>query len=292
MGTQNPWAVENVEAFSFYCCPECDFKSKDSNHFKRHAMESHNKSEIFFIMSKSENTLSKDPMKYKNEEGIEDFIASEVRGKFEVKEVVKECEFKAKKLIIDPDLEIFDDNETADCIEENLKAEYNVKKLDTFDGANYKNITGAEKSDEETFDGIELEMEIYDENDVGKTKTFNGEIFENDEEVVTKYFSVNDEEIENLKIPENLLHEKFGQAKSEVREKPKKEKKSIISKTKECKTPKELLSDLKLSIITVQGKKAFKCNICDYSCFAKSTMNRHMESVHEGKKTFKCDICD
>ena len=63
------------------------------------------------------------------------------------------------------------------------KAEYNVKELDTFDEANYENITNAETSDEQTFDDIDIEMETYDDPDVEKTKTFNGEIFENDEEV-------------------------------------------------------------------------------------------------------------
>ena len=105
-----------------------------------------------------------------------------------------------------------------------------------------------------------------------KLKLFNGEIFENDEEVVTKYFSGTDEEIDPVEIKNLKINEK-----------------SISSKTREQNPPKKLPSDLKLSITTVQGKK---CNICDYSCFAKSTMNRHMESVHEGKKTFKCDICD
>ena len=46
MGDQNPWEVKNIETFSFYCCPECDFKSKDGDHFKRHAMEIHNKSKV------------------------------------------------------------------------------------------------------------------------------------------------------------------------------------------------------------------------------------------------------
>ena len=27
-------------------------------------------------------------------------------------------------------------------------------------------------------------------------------------------------------------------------------------------------------------------------CSEKSDMNRHVSSVHEGKKPFKCDICD
>ena len=39
MGDQNPWVVENIEVFSFYCCPECDFKSKDREYFKKHVKE-------------------------------------------------------------------------------------------------------------------------------------------------------------------------------------------------------------------------------------------------------------
>ena len=62
MGDQNPWVVESIEEFNFYCCPECDFKSKDEDYFKRHAMESHNKSKIFFTMSKSKNNTNADSM--------------------------------------------------------------------------------------------------------------------------------------------------------------------------------------------------------------------------------------
>ena len=55
MRDENPWAVENFEAFSFYCYPECDFKSMGRDHFKRHALESHNKAKPFFIMEKTRN---------------------------------------------------------------------------------------------------------------------------------------------------------------------------------------------------------------------------------------------
>ena len=91
MSDQNPWLVENIEAFSFYCCPECDFKSKDGDHFERHALESHNKSKIFFIMSMYKNNTNKDPLEAltdsvyhdENEEDIEKFIASVTRVKEE-----------------------------------------------------------------------------------------------------------------------------------------------------------------------------------------------------------------
>ena len=178
MGYQNPWEVENIEAFSFYCCPECDFKSKARSYFKRHAMESHNKSKIFFKMSKSENTINKDTLEYKNEDDIENLIASAIRREFEDQKIIEECELKAKKPISSQDLEIFDENETAHNFEVNLKtfdeqkAEHNAKELETFDEANYENITDAETSDEQTFDGIDFEMETYDDPVVEKTKTF------------------------------------------------------------------------------------------------------------------------
>ena len=56
--------AKKIEAFSFHC-PECDFKSTDRHHFKRHTMESHNKSKVFFIMSKSGNAFNKDPFELK-----------------------------------------------------------------------------------------------------------------------------------------------------------------------------------------------------------------------------------
>ena len=41
-----------------------------------------------------------------------------------------------------------------------------------------------------------------------------------------------------------------------------------------------------------EGRKAFKCDICDHSFTHKYKLKGHIESVHEGKKEFKCDICD
>ena len=41
-----------------------------------------------------------------------------------------------------------------------------------------------------------------------------------------------------------------------------------------------------------EGKKPFKCDICDYRCSRKGNMKTHVALVHEGKKPFKCDICD
>ena len=110
MSDQNPWVVEDIELFSFYCCPECDFKSKNQDYFKRHAMESHNKSKAFFITSKPKITAKKDPLevevesesKDENEEGMEDFDASDTR--------VKKESLSESGLNNSLDLETFNDN--------------------------------------------------------------------------------------------------------------------------------------------------------------------------------------
>ena len=100
MDNPNPWVVENIEAFSFYCCPECDFQSKDKDHFKRHAMESHKKSKVFFLKTKAENNTNNDPMevetKLELESGGEEIVkVSEISQKISSTEKMK---FICKKM--------------------------------------------------------------------------------------------------------------------------------------------------------------------------------------------------
>ena len=42
----NPWVVEDITAFLFYNCPECDLKEKDPEKFKGHAIENHERAKI------------------------------------------------------------------------------------------------------------------------------------------------------------------------------------------------------------------------------------------------------
>ena len=37
----NPWTVDAVNDFSYFCCPECDFKSKAVPTFINHAAKNH-----------------------------------------------------------------------------------------------------------------------------------------------------------------------------------------------------------------------------------------------------------
>ena len=38
---ENPWFVNNLTEFLFYCCPECDAKESFEEQFIKHAIEKH-----------------------------------------------------------------------------------------------------------------------------------------------------------------------------------------------------------------------------------------------------------
>ena len=39
----NPWAVDNLKDFLYYCCPECEEKVKSLETFLQHALNQHDK---------------------------------------------------------------------------------------------------------------------------------------------------------------------------------------------------------------------------------------------------------
>ncbi len=60
----NPWAVETVEVFHFYCCPECDAKCQSIQKFESHAIEAHPKSKELFEKTdvKPVNAIKLEPL--------------------------------------------------------------------------------------------------------------------------------------------------------------------------------------------------------------------------------------
>ena len=48
MMVENPWLVDNIQAFLFFNCPQCSFKAKDKNFFQGHALQNHPLSFEFF----------------------------------------------------------------------------------------------------------------------------------------------------------------------------------------------------------------------------------------------------
>ena len=53
---KNPWIVENLEEFLYYCCPECDVKSKDTQSFIEHALINHAQAQHLVVVKLEDET--------------------------------------------------------------------------------------------------------------------------------------------------------------------------------------------------------------------------------------------
>ena len=208
MDARNPWAVENIEAFSFYCCPECDFKSKDGDHFERHALESHNRAKSFFIAlsdkKSGNNTTNRSETRLK-----EDSLSESEGGEFvRLSEHKEKSHINSQDYITHDPFQKFADNETADNFEFKLNTfdDPKLEELEIFDDENYENVTDAETSDDDTFDIINKELETFDDHDVEKTKSFNGEMFDNVTEI--EISDKDNEAKETMNFNENITEEK------------------------------------------------------------------------------------
>lgn len=105
----NPWLVENLTVFSFLCCPECTYRSKEYETFEVHALQNHPLSLSFF---NKERIQVKDEPPFDSEITIEDQ---------EMKEETSEAKSKPKILSEDT----IEDNEVID--EEESKPKKSIK---------------------------------------------------------------------------------------------------------------------------------------------------------------------
>ena len=77
--SENPWQVDNLQAFWFLCCPECVYRSKEETSFQIHAIQNHPLSSEFFSGGK-QDPLNVTPIK---EEPNEDNIIEHEVGECE-----------------------------------------------------------------------------------------------------------------------------------------------------------------------------------------------------------------
>ena len=66
----NPWTVDAVNDFSYFCCPECDFKSKNVPTFINHAAKNHPNAKEFC----DSHDLLKQEIKYEDYDVKENLV--------------------------------------------------------------------------------------------------------------------------------------------------------------------------------------------------------------------------
>ena len=75
-----PWNVSTIEEFLYYCCPECDWKTKNHETFLKHAITSHKKAEKA-LGEQNPNALDDIKEESEESESIEamDYLAVEMK---------------------------------------------------------------------------------------------------------------------------------------------------------------------------------------------------------------------
>ena len=58
---KNPWLVDSVKDFTFICCPECVYKSKEERPFQIHALRNHPKAKVLFEIPDDLDTVDEIP---------------------------------------------------------------------------------------------------------------------------------------------------------------------------------------------------------------------------------------
>lgn len=106
---ENPWSVVNLDIYLFYCCPQCDHKSKDKPNFVSHAHSCHPESKEAIIDSAikieehEENLVLKSDVEVKNEDAEETFES--ITEGFDKSDVVEDDDWFDNN-----DQDVFDDN--------------------------------------------------------------------------------------------------------------------------------------------------------------------------------------
>ena len=80
----NPWAVDSLQKFNYYCCPECEIKCQAKQEFIKHAFEHHPSGAIALYGIKDSDvefpeTLKKEEIKDENEqEDLEEQVVQDL----------------------------------------------------------------------------------------------------------------------------------------------------------------------------------------------------------------------
>ena len=88
--SENPWNVENVEDFLYFCCPECDERNQSKDLFLQHAFDNHPNSKHSLLKASSPNKVKIED----NEESITSEICR-TKVKVEMQETKDEDDYES-----------------------------------------------------------------------------------------------------------------------------------------------------------------------------------------------------
>ena len=328
----NPWTVNSVHEFWFLHCPECPFNTKEEEFFQAHAIENHPASLALFgkIVKEEaldnsyeykENNLENNRdygEAYENQTPIESFYVASISPEIQIKEEFVENyeENEQKSFSAITGLKLHTDN-----VHEAIR--YNCSKCDK----TFSQMVGLTKHNDSFHEGIRYNCEkceksftqkyhlnvhfqvVHEEKksdallkdqikkEKKKMKAFNcllcdrtfsrvsklkvhTESVHEEKKVICSNCGIVCSSKEGLRRHNKTIHEGI--------------KRTTINKINVCPIcGKNVKISLKIHIESVhEGKKPFKCSLCDAAFGFKYGLNMHILSVHEKKKPFKCSKCE
>ena len=90
----NPWNVEKIEEFLYFCCPECDLKDHSQLEFLQHALERHPNSKDF-IEHFNKNIVKEET--YETNDDNETYIDYNSLDNYYVSNEILKCEIKEEE---------------------------------------------------------------------------------------------------------------------------------------------------------------------------------------------------
>ncbi len=278
-GFTNPWDVKSVMDFSYFCCPECDYKAKHLQVFEQHAITSHILSEKFFKDGMSKNFHMMDL----NAMGL-----TEERIKTEP-DLYDDQDYYNDDNYFDPDQEHDDDEEESDA-EYKPKIKRGRPKSGSGSYSTYKK-PGRKPGSRGKRRGLPSTKMETDESEYHQCTKCNRHYAN---------FSTMTRHVNEVHGPNDGQHS--CSLCDFVHKHPSKVKKHMDTKHLNKRIPCDMC-DRTFSTTSTLGthrremhcsknESTFKCDQCDYSSHSKRYLQSHKMVYHINDKKYPCDMCD
>ena len=272
-GGSNPWLVQNLNDFSYLCCPECDYRTKVEGFFEHHAVNKHPWSIEFFSAE------------------VADEHSEEVSFSADIKE--EENEYDESSHLTEVDLKATVDTQRVSRRKQKLPTKTALEESEDIKDA----TNGDMESENETKEASKIKERIKIEAVPGDTSEH--ECLKCSEVIIGIY---------NYSLHLKRAHGKDSKLwpcsvcdySSTDHNSMKRHVKSVHLKIKvKCEicgmdfSPSGLRQHMKVSHLTDRNSKSFTCTLCDFATHALRYLKAHVKNVHE-KDTHntKCDQCD
>ena len=268
MTSINPWNFESIEDFHFYCCPECDIKTKESQDFMNHAVQHHAKSIPIrtlknFILNLK--VIDSDPLSV---------VPSIKKINLKVKKPVVKLQRLTESKIL------YHTSPKKVAKEENNKLIYNDVE-DNLDQEDKELKTENDLSID--FDSVEQGMD-EDQRDENMFLCLMCEEVSSSQEALVKHMESNHPN----ESKEELDHGNINDTKNENMEEEVDVSDHEISMEENSDEDFKLLDS---APVTNQALK-FKCNVCDKRFISREQYSVHVDENHMVEGGYLCKECD